>query len=410
MRTLVLSDLHLGYGATAGVFAGTGALPELIAHLADRPLRVVLNGDTFDFSALGEQLESDPESAAQQVRAIADEPANAPVFAALGRVLRGGGALLLRAGEDDRELGLPPVQDGLRRVLGASDRADLVFQSEPGPALLVVGGARIAVIHDLEARSRASAGRSIARRLTGPLRRQFGMEMVDLFKPDAFAGALAALAVNPTAAKLLFSAEPAGRVWPALAGHSSEDPRLAELAAIFGAAELGAHERELLIAALDPEAAIGCDPRDAWLFDQARINLLRAALRRSPVRGAAARPEAWAAALRLARESSAQAVLAGYTHEPCFRSADGLAYVNTGAWVWSLAQTSDETACARLLSTWQRNPRIDARRREPALEASLSAGLIEPQAGGGATLSLAEWVPGHGLAVRASCALAPATT
>lgn len=413
MRTLVLSDLHLSYGARAGVFAGTHALPALLAHLeCGRPLRVVLNGDTFDFSALDERVESDPESAEQQIRAVANEPDNAPVFAALARVLDSGGELLLRAGEDDRELAAPAVQAGVRRLFPAPLASRLGFHADPGAAAIVIGGATIVLVYDLFGGAHADAARSLARRLTGPLRRQFGMEMVDLFKPDTFAGALAALAINPTAAKLLFSAERRGQVWPALAGRGSEDPGLAELATSFAAAELGPRERELLLAAFDPEAAIGCDPREAWLFDQARTGLLRAALRRLPPRRAGEAgpqgdlpdPEAWSAALALARGRSAQAVLAGHTHVPCFRAGEGLAYMNTGAWVWSFDPASDEQACARLLAAWQRSPRVDPRRRTPVLEARFAAGLVEPTPGG-ATLQQLQWTPGAGLVELAACEL-----
>lgn len=408
MRTLVLSDLHLGYAAMPGVFAGARALPALLDELARRPLRVILNGDTFDDAALGEPLESDPGRAGQQLRAIAEYPMNAPVFAALARVLERGGEVVLRAGEHDPEIGLEAVQAGLRAVLGAAGPTRMTFQAGHGPAVFAVGGVRVVVVHDLAAADgQAPPARALPRRLTHPLRRQFGMEFVDLFKPDAIAGALAALAVNPTAVKLLFAAEPAASVWRALADDLSGDPQLRELADAFGHS-LGAHERELLTAALDPAGAIGCEPRDAWIFDQARHKLLDAALQRLPARQAPDGPPdeaSWAAALALASECAAGAVLAGHTHVPCFRAEAALTFVGTGAWVWALAPPADDSARARLLAAWQRDPRVDPRRREPALSARFTAGLLEPR-GDGASLRLLEWTD-TGLREHAACELAP---
>lgn len=408
MRTLVLSDLHLGYGAMPGVFAGARALPALLDELARRPLRVVLNGDTFDDAALGEPLESDPGRAGQQLRAIAEHPTNAPLFAALARVLERGGELVLRAGEHDPELGLAAVQAGLRAVLGAGGAARLAFQAGQGPAVFAVGGVRIAVVHDLAAVDGAPPpGRAVPLRLIHPLRRQFGVDFVDLFKPDAIAGALAALAVNPTAVKLLFAAEPAAPVWQALAGDAAADPQLRALAGAFDAS-LGAHERELLLAALDPAGAIGCEPRDAWIFDQARRKLLEAALRRLPARRAPGDPPddaAWAAARALAGECAARAVLAGHSHVPCFRAEAELTFAGTGAWVWAFDPPADDAARARLLAAWQRDPRVDPRRREPALSARFTAGLIEPR-DGGAHLRLVEWTDA-GLREHAARALSP---
>src|SRR3954462_15835254 len=47
MRTLIISDLHVGPDTVAPIYAGDGALPELITR-TEGPLRVILNGDTFD--------------------------------------------------------------------------------------------------------------------------------------------------------------------------------------------------------------------------------------------------------------------------------------------------------------------------------------------------------------------------
>lgn len=422
MRTLVLSDLHLGCAAVPGVFAGAEALPALLDHLGGPPLRVVLNGDTFDFTALEEPFSTDHDASAGQLGAFVEDRANAPVLAALARVLARGGVLVLRTGEHDEELALAGVQAGLRDHFAAAGVApNLVFQTGPDAHVLAVGGARVAVVHDLLGSGRGGPGsRVLARRLLQPLRREFGLDFVDLLKPDPARAALAALAVNPTAAKLVFAGAPAASVWRGLS-----DPRhvhdAAGLTEAMAGADLDPRERELILAALDPAAAIGSEPRDSSQLDLARLKLLRAALggprgqcepTGAPGPHGAAGPitaDESAAARRLAQGRDVAAVLAGHTQAAGFAAEDALCIVDTGAWVWRFTAPHDNAGWQRLLTRWQQAPGLHALRRDTPLWVRFTAALLEPIRGGGARLDLIEWHRGVPFTVHASRDLPPAS-
>ncbi|HND32363.1 MAG TPA: hypothetical protein PLA94_20305, partial [Myxococcota bacterium] len=48
MKTVVLSDTHLGNGQGYDIFAGAEALPAFLDSFPD-PIRLVINGDVVDF-------------------------------------------------------------------------------------------------------------------------------------------------------------------------------------------------------------------------------------------------------------------------------------------------------------------------------------------------------------------------
>jgi metallophosphoesterase superfamily enzyme len=77
MRTLIVSDLHLGNGGDYDVFAGGVELPALLDRIAAEPTRVIVNGDGMDFLMNEDPLELHPAIAANQARAIAAAPASA---------------------------------------------------------------------------------------------------------------------------------------------------------------------------------------------------------------------------------------------------------------------------------------------------------------------------------------------
>lgn len=200
MRTLLLSDLHLGCGVCPGIFVGGAVLEVLLRHLGPEPLRVVLNGDTFDFPS---QLHED-SGAVSVMRAFVEDAAVARVLARLGALVVGGGELVLRAGEDDRELGDPRVQEALVGGLctsGAAAAARVAIAAGGAPMTLEIGGVRVLVTRLARG---GDAARALARRLLNPLRLHFGVGLVDLLRPDYAGAVLAMLAVNPTAAKQVF--------------------------------------------------------------------------------------------------------------------------------------------------------------------------------------------------------------
>lgn len=82
----------------------------------------------------------------------------------------------------------------------AADATRVTFPRLRAPTILRVGGPPLLV-------ARVSGGDEDARRLAelllNPLRRQYGVGYADLLRPDYVAAILAALAVNPTAARLV---------------------------------------------------------------------------------------------------------------------------------------------------------------------------------------------------------------
>src|SRR5262245_2559982 len=118
MRTLIVSDLHLGNGGPYDSFAGDEALPALLDRVASSPTRIIVNGDGVDFLMNEEPLELDVARAVAQARAIVAHKGSAAVFAAMGRALAGGSDVVFRLGNHDLELALPEVQAVIRGALG----------------------------------------------------------------------------------------------------------------------------------------------------------------------------------------------------------------------------------------------------------------------------------------------------
>ena len=149
MRTLILSDLHLGNGGPYDIFAGAAELPALLDSFTRTPTHVVLNGDSFDFLLNDDPLAVDPQLPLAQARALVTSAQTAPSLQALGRVLAAGGRATMVVGNHDLELALPDVQAVVRGALGqpANVASRLVFRDGTEPLLLEVGGARVLVTH-----------------------------------------------------------------------------------------------------------------------------------------------------------------------------------------------------------------------------------------------------------------------
>ncbi|MBK7823618.1 hypothetical protein [Nannocystis sp.] len=297
MRTLVIGDMHLGCGACPNIFSGARAFEALLADVAALPTRVVLNGDTFDFLAHDAPLGASHE---QVMHMFTEDPTNGALLTALGRVLERGGALVFRRGEHDLALADRDVQAVLVRAISRSDAnaTQISFAAGRGPTLLSIGGVRVIVTHDVQNRDDA-ATRQLAIRLLNPLRRQYGVGYADLLRPRYTDAVVAALAVNPTAAKLVFRL---------VDGHAPESDLddLLRRSLVFDRAGLSAREREVLASALDPTIVTSMSPEDCEILEQARVRLLRHVLDRGALTDEGPRRLAgaeWAAARRLADAS-----------------------------------------------------------------------------------------------------------
>ena len=149
MRTLILSDLHLGNGGDYDIFAGSESLPALLDRFVDPPTRVILNGDTMDFLLNEDPLRLDVSRAVQQAESIATAEPTLYTLKALGRICKGGGEVLVRMGNHDVELALPEVREVFRNHLNQPDSVAqrMTFERGSKPHIMNVGGATILITH-----------------------------------------------------------------------------------------------------------------------------------------------------------------------------------------------------------------------------------------------------------------------
>jgi UDP-2,3-diacylglucosamine pyrophosphatase LpxH len=436
MKTVVLSDTHLGNGQGYDIFAGAEALPAFLDSFPD-PIRVVINGDVVDFLMNEDPLKLLVSRAVQQAQAIVANPPTRATLRALGRVLAKGGSVFLRLGNHDVEMYLPEVQAIFRDAMDqpAEIAKRLVFQTGEDPMILEIGGARLLVAHgehndawnqidyaSLQERSGDTypdfvypPGSKLVKELLNPLKREYGLRFADLVKPDTQGGFLTVLGVNPQAAKAVAGqANILSLGWqllkrmsgPFTFGEEEEDLHLAER---VNEAGLTAEEADALEAILGdgPLSFSGDDPvGDAALTKLGRVGMkLYAAAHRSLVGNEAEDffeldPEAaeWADAVRLAGKFGVGAVLTGHTHAARWAQRLGLAVVNTGTWIWLMSPPAPDAPVAeweRFLRRLRANPNLEARPSEPdLLQTIFTAAVVEPAPEGGARLSLVEWKEG----------------
>jgi UDP-2,3-diacylglucosamine pyrophosphatase LpxH len=437
MRTIVLSDLHLGNGGIYDVFAGGDVLPALLEHAAATPTRVVLNGDTVDFLLNDDPLEMDIARAVSQAEASVSTPSMAAVLRGLGTVLAAGGEAVVRLGNHDAELALAEVQAVLRRATGQPDdiAARLTFVRGNSPQILDVGRARILITHgehddmwnrlDYQRlpgpgsppgashdRFAYPPGSRLVKTLLNPLKRRFRMRFADILKPDFCGAVLTALAIAPAIVKLVFQGATFTLLWQlfrqklgasAFADEDEEDDL--GLADAIDRAGLTPDERDALIAVLHSSGALAFD--DEATLNDARLKLARAGLgfyarcQRAAAGAAGERffaldPEAaeWNEATRLAKKYGAGAVIVGHTHAARWRADSALTFVNTGTWI-HLARLppadAGDAVWMEFLESLRRNPELD--QRQPGavpLFTRFTGAVIEPSASG-ARLALVEW-------------------
>ncbi|HZF51268.1 MAG TPA: metallophosphoesterase [Polyangiaceae bacterium] len=436
MRTLIISDLHLGNGGPYDSFAGEEALPAFLDRYASEPTRIIVNGDGVDFLMNEEPLELDADRAVAQARAIAAYPGSAAVLESMGRALAAGCEVIFRLGNHDVELALPEVQEVLRAALRQPPEvaAKLGFELGDQPAVIEVGGARVLVTHGehndpwnrvddykgLLAKSgsfRFAPGSELVKRLLNRLTFEHGLKFANLLKPDFQGAALTALAVAPSAMRLLLGGSTASILWQLfrkMSGPASfdEEPDLG-LADRVAEAGLTEEETEALEAALGDGAVPFVDEEDGPL-DRARVKLARTGLKlyakfQRTVTGREGEtffaleptPDEWKEARRLAEKFDVGAVIIGHTHAARWGEQDGLVFVNTGTWI-SLMELppfdAGNEVWSDFLEELGRNPRLDpAKQKVARTTARFTAALVEDNPGGGAKVSLVQWLPGEGL-------------
>lgn len=457
MRTLLLSDLHLGPGGPFDIFAaGGGELVQLLDSTADAPTTVVLNGDAVDFLLNDAPLALSLEQALAQARAIVQNPPTAAVFAALGRVAARGGELIITVGNHDVELGLHEVQEVLRGALDQPPEvsARLRFARGDQPLLLECGGARVLVTHgqhndvwnrvEWHALPESGAagkplgafpyppGSTLVKELLNPLKQRFGMRFMDLLKPDFQGAVLTGLAVNADAVRVAWSRGTANLVYQLFKAQGGANTFLDDQDG--GDLDLGLHAR-LVEAGLSPEElaslqqalepggataqggalSFGSDDEGGgWMLGSLVRKLGRAGLERyvrSHQQKAADQSvayfslapadEEWAEAQRLAQKYQAQAVVIGHTHAARWRSEGGLAYLNTGTWIglmrlpfFDYGDGSAQVDWEEYIQELRDNPGLDpAKQKKIRVEVRFTAGLLELR-GGQPWLELLEWREG----------------
>jgi UDP-2,3-diacylglucosamine pyrophosphatase LpxH len=431
MRTLVISDLHLGNGGPYEAFAGAAELPAFLdQQAAKEPTRVFVNGDGVDFLMNDDPLQMDRARAVQQAQAIVGNPATSGVLRALGRVLAKGGEVTVRLGNHDLELSLPEVQAVIRAAMDQPEAvaARAAFQLGFTPATLDVGGARILVTHgehddkwnkvDYETLKTPetytyTAGSTLVKQILNPLTGVHGLRFMNFLKPDFAGGTLTGLAVDAGIVKELFKSatlDILGALTRRIGMVSAfvpeeEDNGVGER---LDAAALDADEKEALRALLG-DAPVVSDFLDDGSPSSLSIKLARAGLaayatfqrRQAKQEGAdtffALDPNAdeWKDAKRLAAKEHVGAVIYGHTHAARWRESDGIVFANTGTWIWLMRLPPSDASSdtwADYLNELRQNRRLDPAKQKLARPMSrFTAVLLAPHEGGGADMSLVEW-------------------
>lgn len=452
MRTLILSDLHLGNGGDYDIFGGSEALPALLDQFVSLPTRVILNGDSMDFLLNEEPLRLDVSRAVQQAESIATAKTTRPTLEALGRICKAGGEVLVRMGNHDVELALAEVREVLRKHLNQPDSvaARMTFERGSEPHLLNVGGATILITHGEQhdpfnqvdydhlpgPGATASVqpdtfkyppGSLLVKEILNPLKKKRHMRFADLLKPDFQGAVLTALAVDPLAVRVALKGESLEIIRGALQnlGGVSFAPVADELGltqrfrgAGLTPKEINALQRQLTGA---PEAISFGIVSDALSslhlkLSKAGLKIYAQAQRQitddSGERYFSYEPgeEEWQEARRLGEKFSAKAVIIGHSHAARFKQEENLLYANTGTWIWLMRLPDTEATddeWAEFLRDLKDDPQLEGDKNRARLEKRFTPVTVKPRAEGGATVSLHAWEPSGELRIVSSATVEP---
>jgi UDP-2,3-diacylglucosamine pyrophosphatase LpxH len=438
MRTLILSDLHLGNGGDYDIFGGSEALPALLDRFVDPPTRVILNGDSMDFLMNEEPLTLEVQRAVQQAEAIVTAQPTAPTLEALGRVCKAGGEVLVRMGNHDVELALAEVRDVIRKGLKQPDAVAqrLYFERGSEPHIMTFDKTRILITHgeqndpfnlveyehlpgpgapeSAQAKDfEYPAGSLLVKEILNPLKRNRNMRFADLLKPDFQGAVLTALAVDPLAMKVALKSESFEIIQRALQnlGVVAFDPGADELGMIYRLQGAGLTPEE--IEALQQQlSATGEELSYGFVSDllySLRLKLTKAGLklyaraqrRLADDSGAeyfSYKPgqEEWEEAKRLSKKFGVQAVILGHSHAARFKQKPNLLYTNTGTWIWLMrlpAENASDDEWIEFLQDLKDDPKLKTPKNQAKLEKRFTPVTVEEKAGGGATITLHLWEP-----------------
>jgi UDP-2,3-diacylglucosamine pyrophosphatase LpxH len=438
MRTLILSDLHLGNGGDYDIFGGSEALPALLDRFVDAPTQVILNGDSTDFLLNEGPLQLDVSRAVQQAEAIATAKPTVPTLKALGRICAAGGEVLVRMGNHDVELALDEVRKVFRKSLDQPDSVTqrITFERGSAPHIMNVGGATILITHGEQhdpfnqvdydhlpgpgapGSAQADAfkyppGSLLVKEILNPLKKKRNMRFADLLKPDFQGAVLTALAVDPLAVKVALKGESLEIIQRALQnlGQISFDPGADELGLAFRlqGADLTPEEIEALqrqLSGAPEEISFGILPD---VFSNMRLKLTKAGLKLyahaqrrladdSGEHYFSYKPgeDEWEEAQRLSKKFSAKAVILGHSHAARFKQEQNLLYANTGTWIW-LMRLPDENASddkwMEFLQDLKEDPKLKSPKNQAKLEKRFTPVTLEEKAGGGDIVTLHTWEP-----------------
>ena len=359
-RIYVVSDLHVGVDGDLNIFAGREAFPEFVGGLGSGD-RLILNGDAFDF--LLDDGPLDLGEAVPRARAIVEGGDGKAVFGALRAARQRGTEITIRIGNHDPETGLPEVRKIFDEAAGGVtfDAVEVSRFELGGVPVGIAHGEHVDHWNRFEHRLGKPdfsfpPGSKLVKSLLNRVKQDYRLRFADLLKPDVEGALLAVLAVEPKAARFLFSTDTldiVGQLRKRISGRLYELP-----------APVVAHEAPHAADALDDEAADaleallkgpsggdgdieeGLEAVFAPLTKKVRSAWLRAGLSlwaRLQKHVAGDKGEAFfsldpepherATAEEIQGGHDVDVVVLGHTHAARLQSFGGLTLANSGTWI-----------------------------------------------------------------------------